>query len=302
MSASLPDHVRITEVGPRDGLQNERRPVPTEAKVAFVRGLVAAGLEDIEVSSFVRPDVIPQLADATEVFRALGPSPEGVAFSALVPNQKGMERALEVGVDKVGFFTAATDTFNGKNINCTVDESFDRFAPVVAMRDGTDVILRGYVSVAVWCPYEGRVEPAAVADVTKRLLDMGCDEVSVGDTIGAATPADIGRLLEALLPIIDLDRLVLHLHDTRGMAVASALEGLKAGVRRFDASAGGLGGCPFAPGSAGNLATEDLVFLLDGLGIGHGADLGKLKAASAAMIEHVDHDLVSRVFNAPDLP
>ncbi len=302
MSRPLPTRVRITEVGPRDGLQNERRPVSTKAKVAFVQALIAAGLTDIEVSSFVRPDRIPQLADATEVFEALGPSPDGVLYSALVPNQRGMERALEASVDKVGVFTAATDTFNKRNINCTIDESFERFGPVVAMRNGTDVLLRGYVSVAAWCPYEGEVEPSAVADVVKRLLDLGCDEVSVGDTIGAATPGDIAKLLDAVLPIIEIDRFVLHLHDTRGMAVANALEGLKMGVSRFDSSAGGLGGCPFAPGAAGNLATEDLVFLLDGSGIDHGVDLSKLKAASAAMIDPLGHPLVSRVYNAPNLP
>jgi isopropylmalate/homocitrate/citramalate synthase len=298
---ATPRQVLITEVGPRDGLQNERRPVPTEAKVLFVRALVAAGISDVEVSSFVRPDLVPQLADAEEVFRALGPAPKGVTYGALVPNAKGLERALAVGVGKVAVFTAASETFNRRNVNASIAESIERFRPVVQGARQAMVAVRGYVSTAVWCPYEGPIAPAAVLGVVERLLDLGCDEISVGDTIGAGTPGHVARLLDALLPAVPADRLVLHFHDTRGMAVANVAEGLRHGVSRYDASAGGLGGCPFAPGAAGNLATEDLVFLLDGLGVRHGVHLGRLRAASALLAGHVDHPLPGRSYGAPPL-
>lgn len=297
-----PGRVWITEVGPRDGLQNERRAVPTEAKVEFVRALVAAGLKDVEVSSFVRPDLIPQLADAEAVFRALGPAPQGVVYSALVPNLKGLERAQAVGVGKVAVFTAASETFARRNVNASIAETLARFRPVAQGARQAGLALRGYVSTAVACPFEGPMAPSQVVDVVARLLDVGCDEVSVGDTIGAATPGDVERLLDALLPTLERSRLVLHFHDTRGMAVANVLAALGRGVSRFDASAGGLGGCPFAPGAAGNLATEDLVFLLDGLGLAHGVDLKRLKAASALVAAHLDHPLASRVHGAPPLP
>jgi hydroxymethylglutaryl-CoA lyase len=302
MSTAFPSRVRITDVGPRDGLQNERAQVPAEVKVAFVRALVAAGLRDIEVSSFVRPDRVPQLADAAEVFAALGAPPEGVTYGALVPNLRGLERARAAGVRKIAVFTAASETFNRRNVNSSIAESFALFEPVVAEAREDGMAVRGYVSTAVACPYEGPVAPAVVADVVRRLRDLGCDEISVGDTIGAATPADIARLLDALLPETPLAGLVLHLHDTRGMAVANVLAGLGHGVAAFDASAGGLGGCPFAPGAAGNLATEDLVFLLDGLGIEHGVDLEALKRASATVAPHLGHPLPSRAHRAPPLP
>jgi len=301
MSQALPRRVLVTEVGPRDGLQNERLPVPTEAKVAFVRALLAAGLRDIEVSSFVRPDLVPQLADAAEVFRALGPAPAGRTYGALVPNERGLEGALAAGVGKISVFTAASETFSQRNVNASIAESLTRFAPVARGARGAGKTLRGYVSTAVACPFEGPIAPAAVVDVVKRLLDLGCDEISVGDTIGAGTPGEVARLIEALLPSLRAERLVLHFHDTRGMAVANVLASLRLGVFRFDASAGGLGGCPFAHGAAGNLATEDLVFLLDGLNIEHGIDLEPLKAASAGLIAHVGHPLASRVHGAPAL-
>ncbi len=301
MSQALPQRIVVTEVGPRDGLQNERLPVPTQAKVAFVRALVAAGLRDVEVSSFVRPDLVPQLADAAEVFRALGPAPQSVTYGALVPNERGLEGALAAGVGKVSVFTAASETFNQRNVNASIAESLARFAPVARGARGAGKKLRGYVSTAVACPFEGPIAPAAVVDVVKRLLDLGCDEISVGDTIGAGTPGEVARLIEALLPNVPLERLVLHFHDTRGMAVANVLASLRLGVFRFDASAGGLGGCPFAPGAAGNLATEDLVFLLDGLSLEHGIDLGRLRVASGALVAHVGHPLASRVHGAPSL-
>jgi isopropylmalate/homocitrate/citramalate synthase len=298
----LPQRVRLTEVGPRDGLQNEAAPVPTAAKVAFVRGLVAAGVRDVEVSSFVRPDRIPQLSDAAEVFAALGAAPAGVTYGALVPNEKGLERALAAGAGKVAVFTAATETFNRRNVNASVEESIAGFRPVVlrAKREGLRV--RGYVSTAFWCPYEGRTPPARAVDVCLRLADLGCDEIDVGDTIGAATPPDVAEVLGALLPRVPAERVVLHFHDTRGTALANVIEGLRHGVAAFDASAGGLGGCPYAPGAAGNLATEDLVYLLSGLGIEHGIDLERLRAASRGVEQALGRPLPGKVYRAGPAP
>lgn len=298
----FPRRVHITEMGPRDGLQNERQPVPTDVKVAFVRGLVAAGLTDIEVTSFVRPDRVPQLADAREVMAALGPAPDGVTWSALVPNERGWEAARASGVGKIGVFAAASETFSQRNVNASIAETIERFRPVVTAALAEQVHVRGYVSCAVACPFEGPIEPAAVVRVTQQLLDLGCEEISLGDTIGAGTPADIAALLDVVLAEVDADHIVLHFHDTRGMAIANVVEGLRFGITSFDASAAGLGGCPFAPGASGNLATEDLVFLLDGLGIQHGIDLERLRAASEVLVPHLGHPFVGRVRQAPPLP
>jgi len=303
VTPALPSRVHITEVGPRDGLQNERRRIDTAAKAAFVRALVEAGHTEIEVTSFVRPDRVPQLADADELCAALGPPPEGVLYTALVPNERGLGRALATGViGKVSVFTAASETFNLRNVNASIADSIRRFEPVAAVARADGLGLRGYVSTAMVCPYEGRVAPEKVLEVVRRLLDIGCQDISIGDTIGAASPADVERLLDVLLPHVPVERVALHLHDTRGMAAANALVGLHRGVASFDASSGGLGGCPFAPGAAGNLASEDLVFLLEGLGIAGGIDLEKQRAASALIEPHVGHPLVSRVYQAPPLP
>lgn len=293
--------IALTEVGPRDGLQNEGRPVPTEVKAAFVRALVAAGLSDVEVTSFVRPDLVPQLADGAALLAALGPPPRGVTYGALVPNLKGLEQALAAGVGKVSVFTAASESFSRRNVNATIAETLERFRPVAAGARGAGRRLRGYVSTAIACPFEGPIPPARVVEVVRRLIDLGCDEISVGDTIGAGTPGEVRRLLDALLPVLPPERCVLHFHDTRGMAVANALAALDRGVVRFDASAGGLGGCPFAPGAAGNVATEDLVFLLDGLGLEHGIDLEALKGAGRLVAAALDRTLPSRVHAAPPL-
>ncbi len=249
--------MRIVEVGPRDGLQNEANTIPTEVKVAFVDALSATGVREVEVSSFVSPQWVPQLADAEDVFAKIK-RPDGVIFSALVPNERGLERAEACGIDKVSLFTAASESFNQKNINATTDESIDRFRPVVA---ATDLTTRAYISTAFWCPYEGKIDPAAVVRVASRLTDLGVDELSVADTIGKASPADVRVLLDQLLPIAV--PVALHFHDTYGMAIANALTAWKEyGIEVFDASAGGLGGCPYAPGASGNVATEDLVFAL----------------------------------------
>lgn len=298
----LPGRVRITEVGPRDGLQNEGVPVPTEAKVAFVRALVAAGLREIEVSSFVRPDRVPQLADAEEVFARLGRAPAGVTYLALVPNQRGLDRALAAGAGKVAVFTAATESFNQRNVNATIAESLARFAPVVAGARRAGIAVRGYVSTAFVCPYEGRTPPARAVDVCRRLLDLGCDEIDVGDTIGAATPPDVAALLDLLLPHVPAERVVLHFHDTRGTALVNVVEGLRHGVAAFDASAAGLGGCPFAPGATGNLATEDLLFLLSGLGVEHGVDLERLRDAARPVEAILGRPLPGKVYRAGGLP
>jgi isopropylmalate/homocitrate/citramalate synthase len=298
----LPERVRVTEVGPRDGLQNEAAALPTAVKAAFVRALVEAGLKDVEVSSFVRPDRIPQLSDAAQVFELLGKAPAGVTYGALVPNEKGLERALAAGVGKVAVFTAATETFNRRNVNASVAESIAGFAPVVSRAKAAGVPVRGYVSTAFWCPYEGHTPPGRAVDVCRRLADLGCAEIDVGDTIGAATPPDVAALLEALLPHVPAAKVVLHFHDTRGTALANVLEGLRHGIAAFDASAGGLGGCPYAPGAAGNLATEDLVYLLDGLGVATGIDLERLRDASRGIEAALGRALPGKVYRAGPPP
>jgi hydroxymethylglutaryl-CoA lyase len=300
VSRGFPEHVRITEVGPRDGLQNEEQFVPTEAKAAFVRGLIAAGLREIEITSFVRADRVPQLADAEDLCALLGPAPEGVRYTALVPNARGLHRAMETGIiQRVAVFTASSETFNQRNVNASIAESIKRFEPVVEEARAAGIAVRGYVSTAMGCPYEGAVDPAKVLTVVKELDALGCEDISIGDTIGAGTPADVARVLDLVLPEVAPERITLHLHDTRGMAAVNALEGLLRGVSSFDASAGGLGGCPFAPGAAGNLASEDLVYLLDGLGLEHGVHLERLREASAGIEPHLGHELASRVYQAP---
>ena len=270
--------MRIVEVGPRDGLQNEPVTLPTDVKVAFVDALGATGVSEIEVSSFVSPKWVPQLADAEEVFRRIRRA-KGVAYSALVPNEKGLERAKAAKVDKVAVFTAASETFNRKNINASIAESIERFRPVV--RDA-GVPVRAYVSTAFWCPYEGRIAPAAVVDVVKRLVDLGVNEISIGDTIGKAVPDEVRALLRGLLP--SPVPIALHFHDTFGHAVENAVCGWKEfGVDAFDGSAGGLGGCPYAPGASGNVATEALAAALPGTGV----DPEAVRRASALLASHV---------------
>jgi isopropylmalate/homocitrate/citramalate synthase len=299
---SYPPEARVTEVGPRDGLQNEPESLATEAKAEFVRALVASGVRDVEVTSFVRPDRIPQLADAEALFRLLGPAPAGVVYGALVPNERGLERALACGVGKVSVFTAATETFNRKNVGASIAETVERFRPVVAGAHAARLPVRGYVSTAFFCPYEGKTPPSRAVDVAARLLDLGCDEIDVGDTIGAATPADVAAVLDLLLPRVPTSRVVLHFHDTRGTALSNVVEGLRHGVAAFDASAGGLGGCPYAPGAAGNLATEDLVYLLDGLGVRSGVSLERLRAATAGVERALGRPVPGKVYRAGPAP
>src|SRR5438132_8304791 len=292
--AMLPKTVRIVEVGPRDGLQNEARTVPTDKKAEFVRLLAAAGLKDIEVASFVHPKWIPQLADAQDLIKQLEPNPN-VRYSALVPNMKGLDRAIESGIRRIAVFTAASETFNRKNINMGIQESIDVFKPVVdrALKEGISV--RGYVSTCFVCPYEGAVPKEKVAEVTRALFDLGVDEVSIGDTIGAATPKDVESTGGHLLGQFPVERLAMHFHDTYGMAIANVYQSLQMGFATFDSSAGGLGGCPYAPGASGNVATEDLLYLLDRLGIATGVSLQLLRRASHFIARELSRDLPSRV-------
>ena len=275
----LPSRVTIYEVGPRDGLQNEATPIPTDEKLTFANALADAGLTWIETTSFVNPKAIPQLADAGDVMRQLDRRP-GVRYPVLVPNERGMERALETGVDAIALFAAASEAFSQANIRATIDESFDRFLPVMALAKQHDVWVRGYVSTAFHCPYSGPVDVVAAVAVAERLFEIGCDEVAIADTIGIATPRDTDAVLDAALARLPVERLALHLHDTNGLALASVMVGLDAGITIFDGSAGGLGGCPFAPGAPGNLATEALVTLLDGLGIETRVDADAVHNAS----------------------
>lgn len=287
--------IRITEVSPRDGLQNEPGFIPTARKVAFINALSQTGVAEIEAGSFVSPSAVPQLADSDEVFRAIERAP-GVAYSALVPNERGFERAQAAALDKIAVFTAASETFTRHNIKATIQESLTRFKPIVpaAKRDG--MVVRGYISTVLFCPYEGRISPALVSGVMKRLLDLGVDEISLGETIGKAAPADIRQLLDAVMPEIEPARLSLHFHDTYGMAIANALTAWwDYGVTAFDCSAGGLGGCPYAPGATGNVATEDLVFALKASGAAVTVDETKVISCLQELDGLLQHPLSSRL-------
>jgi hydroxymethylglutaryl-CoA lyase len=270
--------IRIMEVGPRDGLQNEKTILPVGAKVSFVDALSGTGVTEIEASAFVSPRWIPQLGDAEEVFHRINRRP-GVAYSALVPNERGLDRALEARVDKCSVFTSASETFNQKNINTSVEGSVQRFVPVVARARSAGLPVRGYVSTAFWCAFEGEIAPEAALDVVARLVDIGVDEVSISDTIGKASPDEVRRLLDLLLPRLSSDRIAMHFHDTYGRGVENVLASWSQGIRFFDASVGGLGGCPYAPGASGNVATEAVVEALRGVGETVDIDLQGLRQA-----------------------
>ena len=299
---ALPKRVTVVEVGPRDGLQNEAVAIPTAVKVAFIDRLTDAGLQVIEATSFVHPRAVPQLADADDLLPSIRRGP-GVRYPVLVPTPRGLERALAAGAEEVAVVIGATDAFNRANLNRTVDGALADAALVIGEARSGGLRTRGYVSVAFGCPYDGPVAPAMTASVAARLLDIGCDEISLGDTIGAATPGDIGRVLDAVLPRVPATRVGLHAHDTRGQALANVYAALVRGITIFDSSAGGLGGCPFAgPGAVGNLATEDLLYFLDGLGIAHGASLERVIEASAFIEDAVGHPLRSRTYQAGGRP
>jgi hydroxymethylglutaryl-CoA lyase len=294
---SLPQSVRVYEVGPRDGLQNESRSIPISAKLEYIRLLVAAGLKEIEATSFVSPRAIPQLADADELFPQL--PKDGVRYPVLVPNERGLARAEAAGARAIAVFTAASDAFTQRNIGMTIDESLNTFRPLIAHAVQRGWWTRAYISTAFGCPFSGRVAPARVEDVASRLVDLGVEEICLGDTIGVAVPGQVHELNDRLNGAgLASDRLAYHFHDTRGTALANVVAGLEDGVTCFDSSTGGTGGCPYAPGAAGNLATEDLVYLLDGLGIRHGVDLGGVLLAARYISAALGRPLTTKVGQA----
>jgi hydroxymethylglutaryl-CoA lyase len=298
-----PRTVRIVEVGPRDGLQNEARSVPTETKIEFIRLLAEAGLKTIEATAFVSPKWVPQMADHAEVMRAVArmsalPNLESVVFPVLVPNLRGFEAAVEAGATEVSIFAAASETFSQRNINCSIAESLNRFMPIFASACPAKARVRGYVSCALGCPYEGAVDPARVADVAGKLFDAGCYEISLGDTIGVGTPKAAQQMLATVAKRVPVANLACHFHDTYGQALANAYASLEMGVSVFDSSVSGLGGCPYAPGAAGNVATEDLVYMLNGMGIETGVDLDRLIAAGALICAALGRETQSRVAKA----
>jgi len=289
--------VRIVEMGPRDGLQNEKQQVPLATKLELIDRLAAAGLREIEATSFVSPKWVPQMGDHDALMRALQRRP-GVRYPVLTPNLQGLRAALEAGADEVAVFAAASEAFSKKNINCTIAESIERFLPVLAEARDRGVKVRGYVSCVIACPYEGAVAPQQVAAVAQRLADIGCHEVSLGDTIGVGTPASVQRMLEAVARHVPLQQLAGHYHDTYGMAVANVHASYQFGLRCFDASVGGLGGCPYAKGATGNVATEEVVYLLHGLGADTGIDLDALVDVAAWISSQLGREPVSRVARA----
>jgi len=296
-----PRQVRIYEVGPRDGLQNEAEPIPSEAKLRYIELLRAAGLREIEATSFVSPRAIPQLADADELMATLASEARdwGVRYPVLIPNMRGMERAEAAGADALAVFTAASDEFTRRNIGMTIDESLAAFAPVLQRASDLGWWKRAYVSTAFGCPFTGHVEVGAVVDVSLRLVELGADEICLGDTIGVGVPNQVHELTSTVTAAgLPLDQLAYHFHDTRGTALANVVAGLEAGVTCFDSSTGGTGGCPYAPGAAGNLATEDLVYLLDGLGIEHGVRLGGVLEAARFIAGALRKPLSSKVGQA----
>ncbi|MEP6390013.1 MAG: hydroxymethylglutaryl-CoA lyase [Halioglobus sp.] len=294
---AIPTHAKIVEVGPRDGLQNEKQLIPLETKLQLIDDLGDAGITAIESGSFVNPKWIPQMADSEAVFRGLNRK-AGVRYTALTPNLQGFERAMAAGVNEVAVFAAASEAFSQKNINCSIAQSLERFSDVMQAAKENDVAVRGYVSCVLGCPYQGDVEPESVAMVSKALLDMGCYEISLGDTIGIGTAGNTTRLLELLLQDIPPEKLALHCHDTYGQALANILVGLQHGIATIDASVSGLGGCPYAKGATGNVATEDVVFMLKGMGIETGIDLDKLMAAGNRISAALSRSNGSKVSNA----
>jgi hydroxymethylglutaryl-CoA lyase len=294
---NLPPQVSIYEVSPRDGLQNEATPIPLEGKRALVLALIRAGLRRIELTSFVSPRWVPQLADAEELARSLTP-PEGVTLSALCPNAKGLERARAAGLREIAVFLSASETHNRKNTNKTIEQSFEAFAEVLPPARDAGMRVRAYVSTVWGCPYEGDVDPRVALGITHRLLQLGCYQVSLGDTIGVGTPLQTREILKLFLSEVPAEKLALHFHDTRGTALANALVGLEAGITDFDASVAGVGGCPYAPGAAGNLATEDLAYMLEGMGIRTGVNLDLLIEAGRVAESVIGHRLPGKVHQA----
>ncbi len=294
---ALPQSATIVEVGPRDGLQNEKADILLQDKIALVEGLANAGLSMIETGSFVSPKWVPKMADSAEVFKQVTRK-QGVTYSALTPNLKGFEAAMEAGADEVAIFGAASESFSQKNINCSIAESLARFAPVIEAAQQQNVKVRGYVSCVLGCPYEGDIAPEAVKQVSKQLLDMGCYEISLGDTIGVGTPLKTQQMLNAVLQDIPVEKLAVHFHDTYGQALSNILMALQMGVNVIDAAVAGLGGCPYAKGASGNVATEDVVYMLNGMGIETGINLDALVQAGDRITKALNRSNNSKVANA----
>ncbi|WP_305041995.1 hydroxymethylglutaryl-CoA lyase [Geoalkalibacter sp.] len=293
----LPNRVRMVEVGPRDGLQNEPRTVPTPVKVALIERLAEAGLSVVEATSFVSPRWVPQMADQVDVM-AMITRRAGVSYPVLVPNLKGLEAALAAGAEEIAVFGAASETFSQKNINCSIAESLARFAEVIAQARRRGLNVRGYVSCVLGCPYEGEIAPRQVAAVARRLFDLGCYEISLGDTIGIGTPAKAQRMVDAVAAQVPVERLAVHFHDTYGQALANILAVLERGIGVVDSAISGLGGCPYAQGASGNVASEDLLYMLEGLGIETGVDLSALVAAGRYICEFLGRPSGSKVTRA----
>jgi isopropylmalate/homocitrate/citramalate synthase len=293
----MAEQVRVVEVGARDGLQNEPQTVPTATKIEFIGMLADAGLKTIEATAFVSPKWVPQMADHAELMRAL-PRRDGVTYPVLVPNMRGFEAAIEAGATELAVFAAASETFSQRNINCSIAESLERFAPVFTSARERNIRVRGYVSCALGCPYEGAIDPAHVADVAARLYEAGCYEISLGDTIGVGTPNRTRAMIDTVAKRVPVAHLAGHFHDTYGQALANIYAAIESGVRVFDASVSGLGGCPYAPGAAGNVATEDLVYMLNGMDVDTGIDLDRLIAAGAFICGKLGRETQSRVAKA----
>ena len=293
----MTDSVRIFEVGPRDGLQNEKTPVGVADRIAFIESLLDAGLHIIEVGAFVSPKAIPQMVNSDQVLRGIGHRSDG-EFEVLVPNEKGYDAARGAGAREIAVFAAASESFSRANINCSIAESIERFKPVMSRAKADGIRVRGYVSCVLGCPYEGEIKPQAVVDVARALWDLGCYEVSLGDTIGVGTPVKTRQLLRAVAGLVPMANLAMHFHDTYGQALANLYAGMEEGARVIDSAAGGLGGCPFAPGATGNVATEDVVYMLEGMGIKTGVDMTKLVAATNQISKLIGRAPVSRVATA----
>lgn len=294
---ALPQDVTIVEVGPRDGLQNEATPISAATKVELIHRLADAGVSYLESGSFVNPKWVPQMAGSEEVFAGLNKQ-AGKTYAALTPNMQGFERALASGADEVAIFGAASEAFSKKNTNCSIAESIERFTPILDAANAAGISVRGYVSCVVGCPYEGEIDSNKVAEVAKLMMDMGCREVSLGDTVGVGTPASISRMLEVVGKDVAMDKLAVHLHDTYGQALANIYAALQMGIAVIDSSVAGLGGCPYAKGASGNVATEDVVYMLNGLGIHSGIDLDKLILAGDYICQAIGRDNGSKVAKA----
>ncbi len=297
MPSDLPTSVRLVEVGPRDGLQNQAQPLDLEDKIDLIQRLAEAGLDYLEAGSFVNPKWVPQMADSDQVFSQIRRRP-GVTYAALTPNLKGFERALAVSVDEVAVFAAASEAFSQKNLNCSIDASLERFAPVIEAARAAGIPVRGYISCVLGCPYSGTVDPHRVATIAGELSALGCREISLGDTIGVGTAGEVERLLDQVTRHLPPQQLAVHMHDTYGQALTNIYVALSRGVSVIDSAVAGLGGCPYAPGAAGNVATEDVIYMLDGLGIAHGVDLDQLVAIGNDVCKKLGRPNQSRVAQA----